>query len=154
MNIGAQLPDISLKDQEGNPIHLKNYIGRPLVVFFYPKDETVGCTIEVCAFRDHYQEFVDLGATVVGISRDSVKSHKRFWGRQHLTFSLLSDIDGIAIEAFGVPRKLFGLLPGRVTFIFDSDGKLIHSFDSSIGFKKHLETSLSVLKDHQQGSKN
>ncbi len=97
--------------------------------------------------------FVEEGAKVLGISSDSVSSHKKFYIKQNLNFPLLSDRKKDAIEAFNVPRKLFGLLPGRVTYIFDHEGKLVHSFDSSVGFEQHMTESIKTIKKLRQVAK-
>lgn len=147
MEKGDLIPDLTLRNQENKEVNLRAYVGKnPLVVYFYPKDNTPGCIREACSFRDQYEEFEDIGAKVFGISQDSVESHKKFSERYRLSFQLLSDKDRKAEKAFGVPRRLFGLLPGRVTFIFDVDGKLIHTFNSSLQPAKHIHESIEALQ--------
>ena len=147
MKIGNLLPDISLKNQDNELIRLHDFIGKNhLVIYFYPKDETPGCTREACSFRDQFEDFVDIGAQVFGISSDSVSSHKRFATRYRLNFQLLSDPDNRAEKAFKVPRRLLGLLPGRVTYIFDIHGKLIHEFSSSLYPSKHISEAIEALQ--------
>ena len=143
---GDKIPDITLKDQDGQDVQLKELEGTPVVIYFYPKDNTPGCTKEACEFRDGYEDFEALGAKVYGISADSVKSHERFAAKHRLNFSLLSDPHRKAEKAFGVPRNMFGLLPGRVTFIFDGQSQLIHSFDSALRVDQHTKEALRALK--------
>ena len=116
MNVstGIKAPDFELKDANGISFRLSEYIGKsPIVLFFYPKDFTPGCTAEACSFRDQYQAFVDAGAMVIGISGDSEKSHQRFAKRFNLPYTLLSDPQGKVSSLFGVQRRFMGLLPGR-----------------------------------------
>jgi len=143
---GDPLPKISLKNQDGLTINLKDFVGQnPVVVYFYPKDNTPGCTKEACEFRDNYEEFDRIGAKVFGISGDSVASHEKFAARLHLNFDLLSDPKREAEKAFGVPRNLFGLLPGRVTFVFDRNGTTIKTINSATNPKLHQTEALKVL---------
>ncbi len=147
LKLGDQLPDVSLKNQFGDLVTLEQLKGdQAIVVYFYPKDNTPGCTAEACGFRDQWSEFESIDATVVGISNDSVSSHAAFAKQHNLNFTLLSDPKKIGEQAFGVPRNLFGLVGGRMTFIFDSNGKLIKSFNSAIQIKKHIQEALSSLK--------
>ena len=144
---GDLLPKVSLEDHNGKNFKLDLLKGQPAVVFFYPKDETPGCVAEVCAFRDNYQDFMDLGAKVIGISGDSVKSHAKFVQKRNLPYPLLSDTKRIAERAFGVKRNFLGLIPGRVSFVFDSEGKLIHSFSSQGNPTGHMHQALRKIKN-------
>ena len=146
LSIGSALPNLTLKDQHGQEVTLSALAGTPLVIYFYPKDDTPGCTAEACSFRDQYADFEDLGARVIGISGDSVKSHARFAQKHRLTFTLLSDTKRQAEKMFGVERNLFGLLPGRVTFVFDSGGKLIKEFSSATQATRHIKEALKALR--------
>ncbi len=146
INKGDYLPDVALKDQNGVKRSLAEFKGKPVVVYFYPKNETPGCVAEACSFRDSYEEFKTLGAEVVGISGDSQSSHASFAKKRRLDFVLLSDKNRIAEKAFGVPRNLFGLLPGRVTFVADKDGEIIHTFSSGVNATKHVSESLKVIR--------
>ncbi len=149
MKIGNKVPALHLKDQKGNEFRFEDLAGqKSFVVYFYPKDFTPGCTKEACSFRDSYEEFKDLGAEVIGISADSPKSHSKFANKYNLPYIFLSDPDKKAREAFGVKPNLLGLLPGRETFIFDKDGKLLHKFNS-MNSKRHMPEALSVLKKNQ-----
>ncbi|MFT6755385.1 MAG: peroxiredoxin Q/BCP [Urechidicola sp.] len=143
---GDKAPHFILKNQKGNDFSSKDFIGKkPLVVFFYPKNFTPGCVKEVCSFRDQYQDFQDHGVEVVGISSDSEKSHQNFIKKYNLPFILLSDSKGKVRKQFGIPSKMFGLLPGRMTFVIDVNGIVQLSFNSQFGAEKHIEESLKVL---------
>lgn len=140
---GDSMPDTTLVGPDG-PVQLRDRIGKALVVYFYPKDETYGCTIEACKFRDEYEDFLAAGAEVIGVSRDGADSHDRFRSHHKLPFTLLSDPDGKVAAAWGVRGKLG--LPGRVTYVFDRQGVLRHRFDSMIRFGKHVDEALEVVR--------
>jgi peroxiredoxin Q/BCP len=141
---GQPAPDFTLEAPDGRTVHLADYRGnKNVVLFFYPKDETLGCTVEACTFRDSYEEFASAGAEVIGISADDGESHKRFAGRHRLPMLLLSDPDGRVRAAYGVRN---GLLPGRVTFLIDKDGVVRHVTDSMLRFRKHVSESLAHLR--------
>ena len=147
LNIGDKIPEFSLPDQAGNIFDIKSILGsKNLVIYFYPKDDTTGCTKEACSFRDQYEDFKDIGAEVIGISSDSVKSHKRFAQKHNLSFILLSDRGGEVRKLFGVPTYLLGLVQGRVTYIADKKGKIVHIFNSQLQATKHIDESLKALK--------
>lgn len=145
MEKGDIVPNISLKDQNGNDFSFEELKGKAFVVYFYPKDFTPGCTKEACNFRDSYEDFKELGAEVVGISADSEDSHSSFADKYKLPYILLSDEDKKARKAFGVQPNLLGLLPGRETFIFDKEGKLLHKFNS-MNASRHMPEALAVLR--------
>ncbi len=146
LQIGDRVPEFSLKDQHGNLFSSSSIIGkRPMVIFFYPKDDTPGCTKEACSFRDSYEEFKDLGAEVIGISSDSEKSHQKFASKYGLPFILLSDEKKKVRKSFKVDNNLFNLLPGRETYVIDKKGKVIMVFNS-ISASKHMEKALEALK--------
>lgn len=145
MKKGDQIPDITLSDQDGARINLRRFVDQALIVFFYPKDNTPVCTAEACLFEAHYKELKEEGAEVIGISTDPVSSHKKFATRYHLDYRLLSDPDGEAERAFGVKRKLFGLIKERVTFIFNKEGKLVHTIQSQYNGKRHVKEALAAL---------
>jgi peroxiredoxin Q/BCP len=117
-----------------------------LVIYFYPKDDSPGCTKQACSFRDQFEVFREADAEIIGISSDDVQSHKEFAGKYRLTYTLLSDTDGNVRKLFGVPSGLFGLLPGRVTYVVDKQGVVIHMFDSQLQTEKHIEESLAALQ--------
>jgi thioredoxin-dependent peroxiredoxin len=141
---GDAMPDTTLIGPEG-PLKLRERIGKPLVVYFYPKDETYGCTKEACGFRDQYEAFVAAGADVIGISRDDAQSHEKFREHHRLPFTLLSDPGGSVAARWGVRNKL-GFIPGRVTFVFDKSGVVRHRFESMLQFGKHVDEALEVIK--------
>lgn len=140
---GDAMPETTLVGPDG-PVALREKIGKPLVVYFYPKDETYGCTKEACQFRDQYEDFVAAGAEVIGISRDDAASHQSFREHHRLPFVLLSDPGGKVAAAWGV-RSTLGL-PGRVTYVFDKAGVVRHRFNSMIRFGKHVDEALAVVK--------
>jgi peroxiredoxin Q/BCP len=140
---GDPMPDTTLVGPEG-PTKLREHIGRPLVVYFYPKNETYGCTKEACSFRDQYEDFVSAGAEVIGISRDDAASHAKFRDHHRLPFTLLSDPGGNVASTWGV-RSTLGI-PGRVTFVFDKAGVVRHRFDSMLRFGKHVDEALEIVK--------
>lgn len=146
VEIGEEAPDFTLPNQDGEQISLSDYRGKKnVVLFFYPKDFSPGCTTQACHFRDQYEDFTDLGAEVVGVSSDSVESHKRFLDEYLLPFQLLSDDDGKVRKGYG-STKGFGLLPGRYTFIIDKEGVVRHIFTSETDMKKHIDEALKVLR--------
>lgn len=142
---GAVVPNFKAKTQSGDSFELSNYLGKPLVIYFYPKDNTPGCTTQACSFRDQYQDFQDLGAEVIGISGDSEASHDKFAQKHKLPFILLSDSTKKIRTLFGVPTHFFGLMPGRVTYIIDKQGKVVSVFDS-IKANVHIEHALKMIK--------
>jgi peroxiredoxin Q/BCP len=147
LKIGDIVPNFTAKDSHGEIFESKSVLGRkPLVIYFYPKDNTPGCTTEACSFRDQYEDFTTLGAEVIGISSDSVKSHNKFAKKHKLPFVLLSDQDKKLKHLFGVRNNLFGLLPGRVTYIIDKNGVVIYIFDS-INAAKHISKALTIIKE-------
>ncbi|GAB4403684.1 MAG: peroxiredoxin [Bacteroidia bacterium] len=147
LQVGDRAPHFTLPDQHGTPVALADLIGtKHLVLFFYPKDETPGCTIEACAFRDSYQVFQDAGAEVVGISSDSVASHLSFAQNRNLPYRLLSDADGAIRKMYDVQPSMLGLLPGRETFLIDKDGIIRHRFASQIMFDRHIDEALKHLQ--------
>ena len=147
VNIGDMAPDFELKDKDGNLVKLSDFRGeKSVVVYFYPKDETPGCTAQACSFRDSYQDFTDAGAEVIGISSDGSSSHSGFAENHRLPFILLSDLSGKVRKAYGA-YDLLGLIPGRVTFVIDKQGKIIHKFDSQLSPTKHIEESLNAIKN-------
>jgi peroxiredoxin Q/BCP len=146
LKVGDTIPNFKAKDANGNDFDSQNIVGKkPLVIYFYPKDNTPGCTAEACSFRDQYEDFKDLGADVIGISSDSVSSHQQFSEQYKLPFILLSDNDKKIRTLFGVPSGLFGLLPGRVTYVTDKNGVIQMIFDSVLA-TKHIPKALQAIK--------
>jgi peroxiredoxin Q/BCP len=146
LKVGDSIPNFTAKDTNGNDFDSKNVVGhKPLVIYFYPKDNTPGCTAQACSFRDQYEDFKDLGAEVIGISSDSADSHQKFAKQYQLPFILLSDSDKKIRKLFGVPGGMFGLLPGRVTYVTDENGVIQMIFDSMLA-TKHIPKALSAIK--------
>jgi peroxiredoxin Q/BCP len=142
-----KLKPFTATDQNGDKFEVSQYLGKkPLVIYFYPKDFTPGCTKEACSFRDSYEDFQEYGAEVIGISGDTESSHKRFAKKYNLPFTLLSDKNGQLRKRFGVKKNLLGLIPGRETFIFDADGVLVLRFNS-LSAEPHIRKALKTLKD-------
>ncbi|ESU20761.1 peroxiredoxin [Flavobacterium cauense R2A-7] len=140
------MPLFGGKDQNGNDFYISSVLHKKvLVIYFYPKDDTPGCTKQACFFRDQYEEFKDLGAEVIGISGDSVKSHKKFAAEYKLPFTLLSDEDKSLRKLFGVPTNLLGLLPGRVTYVVDKLGIVRLVFDS-MNAENHFPKVVEAVK--------
>jgi peroxiredoxin Q/BCP len=151
VKVGSVAPNFTLPSQAGEMVSLKDLLGRKAVVlFFYPKDDSPGCTKEVCAFRDNFAEFGKLDAEVIGISSDSVESHRRFAVKHDLSFTLLSDEGGNIRGLYGVPNT-FGLFPGRVTYVIDKEGAVRHIFASQPSVKRHVQEALTALRS--DGSK-
>lgn len=142
---GDRLPDIALEDQDGKILALHSFIGKPLVIYFYPKNNTRVCTAQACGFRDNYEAFLESNAEIIGISSDSSDSHKEVANRRNLPFILLSDAKKEARKAFGLP-SILGLLPGRVTFIADQEGIIKHTFRADFNANKHIEEALKVVQ--------
>lgn len=146
LKIGDQLPNFLSVDENGKSFDSSLIFGhQPVVIYFYPKDDTPGCTTQACTFRDQYQDFKDLGAEVIGISGDSSASHQKFSKRFKLPFILLSDADKKIRKLFDVPTNLFGLIPGRVTYVADKNGIIQLIFDS-MAAKVHIAKALAILK--------
>jgi len=150
LGVGDSAPTIQLEDQNGVLRDSSALEGRCLVLFFYPKDETPGCTAEACGFRDNYSELQAQGAEVWGVSGDDAGSHLRFAARHQLPFPLLVDRDNALRRAFGVPSVL-GLLPGRVTYLIDPEGVVRHSFNNLLDGAAHRRDALAVLRRLQAG---
>lgn len=143
---GDVAPDFTLQDQEGRTVALSELLEqRCVVLYFYPKDDTPGCTAEACSFRDAYTVFADAGAEVVGISSDDVAAHKAFAARHGLPFRLLADRGGQVRASYGV-KKTLGLIDGRVTFVIDRGGVVRHVFSSQLRAKKHVDEALAIVR--------
>jgi peroxiredoxin Q/BCP len=148
LQIGTKIPEFSLPDQTGKLFDIKEVLGKKfLVIYFYPKDDSPGCTKEACSFRDQYEDFVKADAIVIGISSQSVESHVKFIEKYKLPFTLLSDTSNKVHQLFGVPSSSTGLIPGRVTFVVDKTGTIIYTFNSQTEPVKHVEEALRILKE-------
>jgi peroxiredoxin Q/BCP len=146
LKVGQLIPQFVLPDQDGKLFNSNEIVGKkPFVIFFYPKDYTPGCTLEVCSFRDSYEEFTELGALVVGISSDSEKTHRRFVSKYRLPFKLLADKHKKVRGLFKVESKLFNLLPGRETYVVSKEGVILMVFNS-LNASKHMKMALNTLK--------
>mgnify|MGYP000449487203 CR=1 FL=1 len=146
LKIGDRLPEFTLNDQDDSPFNIKSVIGKPLVLFFYPKDHSPGCTAEVCSFRDQHEVFQEYGATVIGVSFDSVESHKKFSKRHRLPFTLLSDPKRKVQKLFGITKSTFGVSYSRVTFVVDREGIIVKILENALMATSHIRLSLKALK--------
>ncbi len=146
LEVGQRAPDFTLSSAGGGPVTLSELLGkRAVVLFFYPKDDTPGCTAEACSFRDRYESFVLAGAEVVGVSSDSLTSHDRFAHKHRLPMTLLSDPDGRVRALYDVKPTL-GLFPGRATFVIDPNGVVQHVFVSQLCVGSHVEQALATVR--------
>jgi len=147
VKVGDKAPDFTLPSQMGDNLTLSEFFGKNnIVLYFYPKDESPGCTKEACSFRDNYQELTNLGAEVLGVSGQSVESHKSFASHYGLPFILLSDEDNKVRELYGVPSTM-GIIPGRVTYIIDKKGVVRHIFSSQTQAQRHVEEAKKTLME-------
>ena len=145
LTIGDRAPDLELPDEQGRPVRLsERWREGMLVLFFYPKDDTPGCTAEACGFRDVHEELGALGAAVIGISGDGAASHQDFIRRHRLPFTLLSDRDGRARKAYRVERTL-GLWPGRVTYVIDREGIIRAAVADPIRPARHVREAVAAV---------
>ncbi len=148
LKIGDKIPDFVLKDQNNVDFDIGHFRGKQImVIYFYPKDDTPGCTTEACAFRDEFEIFTDLKVKVIGISSDHVSSHKKFANKYNLPFTLLADTDKKVQKLFGVPKSFLGMIPGRVTYIVNKEGEVVYIFNSMTKAEKHITESLSIIKE-------
>ncbi len=147
VKVGDKAPDFTLTSQMGDKVTLSEYFGQKnIVLYFYPKDETKGCTREACEFRDSYDIFTSLGAEVLGVSSDTLESHKSFATHHGLPFLLLGDEKSKVRKLYGVPSTI-GIIPGRVTYIIDKKGVVRHIFNSQFQPEKHIQEALKILKE-------
>jgi len=145
IQVGDIIPSFTLIDQSGNDFHISNFLGRKkLVIFFYPQDGSLTCTKEACYFRDLSDVFDEVDAIVIGISSQSVESHKVFAEKNRLKYTLLSDSVNYVRKLFGVPGRIFGLIPGRVTYVADRSGKVVYIFDSQTEAQRHADEALKI----------
>ena len=147
IGVGSTIPSFSLKDQFGKNFDINSVKGKKnLVIYFYPKDDSPGCTKEACSFRDQFEVFSEYDALIIGISAQSVKSHLDFANKYRLNYTLLSDEGNNVRKLFDVPANLFGMLPGRVTYIVNKAGKVVFIFNSQLQAEKHIEEAIRILK--------
>jgi len=149
LKIGDNLPEFSLYNQSNKLILSTSFKNRFLVIFFYPKDDTPGCTKEVCSFRDSYSELKNIGAEIIGISSDSITNHQKFAKNFYVNYNLLSDYKKKVRKLFGVPKSFFGLLPGRVTYIFDPNRKLLKIINLQFDINSHITISKKIIKEYK-----
>jgi peroxiredoxin Q/BCP len=147
VKVGDKAPDFTLPSQMGDNVSLSEYRGKKnVVLYFYPNDETPGCTKEACSFRDSYEDLTELGAEVLGVSGQSVESHVAFATHYGLPFILLADVGNKVRELYGVPHSM-GFLPGRVTYIIDKQGLVRHIFSSQTQAERHVEEAKKALHE-------
>lgn len=147
IQVGDPAPDFTRLTQTGQSVTLSQYRGQNAVVlFFYPKDGTPVCTKEACSFRDNYDAFADFAAVVIGVSGDSLQSHRAFAAERQLPYLLVSDGDGSLRKLFGVPRTM-GIFPGRVTYVIDKQGMVRHITNVQLSAQRHIDEALEVLRD-------
>jgi peroxiredoxin Q/BCP len=145
IKIGDLIPPFTLKDQNGSDFDISTFLGRKkLVIFFYPQDGSLNCTQEACYFRDLSEVFDEADAIVIGISGQSVESHREFAEKNRLKYTLLSDSGNIVRKLFGVPGRVFGFIPGRVTYVADRSGKVVYIFDSQTETQRHADEALKI----------
>ena len=144
--IGDSAPDFTLPNQDSVDISLSSFKGSRVVIYFYPKDDTPGCTAEACGFRDKYDLFKIFGAEVWGVSSDNELSHRNFAKKNKLPYPLLCDKGNSLRKIFGVPRVL-GMLDGRVTYIIDSKGVIRHIFNDLFNAPAHVNEALTILNN-------
>ncbi len=145
IKIGDMIPDFQLKDQYGNLFDITSVRGtKKIVLFFYPQDGSLNCTREACYFRDLRDVFDEAGAVIIGISEQSVESHSDFAEKNRLTYLILSDEKNHIRKLFGVPSKIMGLIPGRVTYVADKTGRVVYIFESQIDVQRHVDEALKI----------
>lgn len=148
LSIGEIAPEFKAVDQNGQEVRLADFLGKKnVVLFFYPKDETPGCTAEVCSFRDHYEQFSNLDTVIIGVNQASVATHKSFAERHALNFSILHDEGNAIRKAYRVPNTLF-ILPGRVTYVIDKQGKIAAAINDMFNAERHIKETLAFLNKH------
>jgi peroxiredoxin Q/BCP len=153
VKVGDKAPDFTLPSQMGDDVRLSEFFSKKnVVLYFYPKDETTGCTKEACTFRDNYEELTKLDAEVIGVSGQNVESHKSFATHHGLPFILLSDQGNEVRELYGVPSSM-GIIPGRVTYIIDKKGMVRHIFNSQTQAQKHVEEAKKTLLEIEKEEK-
>lgn len=144
IHVGDIAPELDLPSPTG-PVRLADHRGSWVVLYFYPADNSPGCTAEACSFRDAYEDFTEAGAVVIGVSGDSIDSHESFAAKNRLPFTLVTDADGEARAAYGV-RKSLGIIEGRVTFVIDPEGVVRDTFSSQIRATAHTSHALDVIR--------
>jgi peroxiredoxin Q/BCP len=147
VEVGSKVPLFSLPDQTGQPFDISKVLGKKkLVIYFYPKDDSPGCTKEACYFRDQFEVFTEANALIIGISAQSVESHKKFAEKYKLPFTLLADTLNTVRKQFGVPANMLKLVPGRVTYVVDKSGTVVYVFNSQTEATRHVDEAMRILK--------
>lgn len=146
IRVGDALPEFTLVDQSNTPVSTADFKGQPLVIFFYPKDHTPGCTAQACDFRNYESEFQAVGAQVIGINEASVESHKGFAAKHNLKYPILSDPGHKVRKSFGAPGLLFNTVANRITYVTDDNHRVVYIFKSLLRATDHVEESLAFLK--------
>ncbi len=148
IEVGSIIPQFTLPDQNGDLFSINSVLGKKnLVIYFYPKDDSPGCTKEACSFRDQFEVFTEADALIIGISGQSVNSHKKFAEKYRLTYMLLSDEGNKIRKLFGVPANFLGLLPGRVTYVVDKTGKVVYIFNTQTKTNRHVDDALKIMHE-------
>jgi peroxiredoxin Q/BCP len=148
ISVGSRIPGFTLKDQNGKSFDIQSVLGKKnLVVYFYPKDDSPGCTKEACSFRDQFEVFSAADAVIIGISSQSVESHKEFAEKYKLNYTLLSDEGNVVRRLFDVPTNFLGLIPGRVTYVVNKEGIVVYLFNSQIKAEQHVSEALKILTE-------
>ncbi|MCK5847086.1 MAG: peroxiredoxin [Bacteroidales bacterium] len=148
IEVGSKIPLFELNDQHGKLFNIETVLGQKnLVIYFYPKDDSPGCTKEACSFRDQFEVFADADAMIIGISGQSVMSHLNFAQKHRLNYTLLSDEENKVRKLFGVPSSFFGLIPGRITYIVNKEGEVVYLFNSQIQVNKHVGEALRIIQE-------
>jgi len=146
LKVGDKIPSFSLKDQYGKMFNIDDFVGQTaMVIYFYPKDDTPGCTKEACSFRDSYEEFTEKQIKVIGISGDDVESHLNFAKKYNLPFTLLADSNNEVRNLFGVKSNFMGLIPGRVTYVVDKKGDIIFMYESQLKAENHINEAIKAI---------
>jgi thioredoxin-dependent peroxiredoxin len=146
IKVGDKCPEFTLQNQDGEEVSIGSLIGQKiLVIYFYPKDNTAGCTAQACSFRDAYQDLIDIGSEVIGISSDKEETHALFADKHRLPYPLLSDSKGIVRKLFGVPTNLFGVIPGRVTYVVDKHGMIRKIINSQLNIQSHVNGAKEMV---------
>jgi thioredoxin-dependent peroxiredoxin len=147
LEVGDKAPDFVRTDENGHPVHLADRIGKKVVVlFFYPADNSAGCTREACAFRDSYEDFQDAGAEVIGVSGGTTEGKQKFIRNNRLPFTLINDADGAVQEMYGIGKGLLVVFPPRITFVIDREGIIRHKFESRINMDAHAKEALQIVQ--------
>jgi peroxiredoxin Q/BCP len=147
LEVGDKAPDFVRTDQNGNPVHLADRVSKNVVVlFFYPADNSGGCTREACAFRDSYEDFQDAGAEVIGVSGGTIEGKQKFVNNNRLPFTLVNDGDGVVREMYGIGKALLGISSQRITYVIDRAGVVRCKFESNFNMDAHAREALQIVQ--------